>query len=241
MEKKKPKSYYYYAISVITIAVFILVWYLCCDVFKIVNTRLLPSPVTILKSFIKKWYTPAPDGGTLGTHIISSLVVVFSGYALGVVIGLPIGIAMAWYKKVDYIVRPIFDFLRNIPGIAWIPIVTVWLGIDLKAKAAIIFINVFIGTVVNVYSGIRQTNEVHIWVASIYGASRLEILRRVAIPSALPYIFTGLKVSLSMAWLEGGPGNEEKQNIRIRKVHLGRCKPSCGVHIVVSRLSAPAV
>lgn len=200
MEKKKPKSYYY-AISVITIAVFILVWYLCCDVFKIVNTRLLPSPVTILKSFIKKWYTPAPDGGTLGTHIISSLVVVFSGYALGVIIGLPIGIAMAWYRKVDYIVRPIFDFLRNIPGIAWIPIVTVWLGIDLKAKAAIIFINVFIGTVVNVYSGIRQTNEVHIWVASIYGASRLEILRRVAIPSALPYIFTGLKVSLSMAWL----------------------------------------
>ena len=57
------------------------------------------------------------------------------------------------------------------------------------------------GTVVNVYSGIKQTNEVHIWVASIFGASRTEILRRVAIPSALPYIFTGLKVSLSMAWL----------------------------------------
>lgn len=108
---------------------------------------------------------------------------------------------MAWYKPVDHMVRPVFDFLRTIPGVAWIPVVTVWLGIGLPAKAAIIFVNVFVGTVVNVYSGIKQTNEVHIWVAQTFGATRLEILRKVAIPSAMPYIFTGLKVSLSMAWL----------------------------------------
>ena len=79
--------------------------------------------------------------------------------------------------------------------------VTVWLGIGLKAKAAIIFVNVFVGTVVNIYSGIKQTNEVQIWVAQIFGAGRLEILFKVALPSSLPYLFTGLKVSLSMAWL----------------------------------------
>lgn len=74
-------------------------------------------------------------------------------------------------------------------------------GIGLKAKAAIIFVNVFVGTVVNIYSGIKQTNEVQIWVAQIFGAGRLEILFKVALPSSLPYLFTGLKVSLSMAWL----------------------------------------
>lgn len=95
----------------------------------------------------------------------------------------------------------VFDFLRTIPGVAWIPVVTVWLGIGLKAKAAIIFVNVFVGTVVNIYSGIKQTNEVQIWVAQIFGAGRLEILFKVALPSSLPYLFTGLKVSLSMAWL----------------------------------------
>ncbi len=200
MEKKLGR-YKYTIVSVISVAVFILVWWLLCDVFCLFRVTILPSPITVFTSFINKFTSTVPDGGTLITHIISSLIVVISGYALGVVVGIPTGIFMAWYKPVDYLVRPLFDFVRTIPGIAWIPVITVWLGIDLPAKAAIIFINVFAGTVVNVYSGIKQTSEVQIWVAQIFGASSLEILRRVAIPSAMPYIFTGLKVSLSMAWL----------------------------------------
>lgn len=162
---------------------------------------MLPGPLAILETFVDKLTNKSPDGNTLGGHILASLIVVLSGYLIGVTIGIPTGILMAWYKPVDYLVRPVFDFLRTIPGIAWIPVVTVWLGIDLKAKAAIIFVNVFVGTVVNVYSGIKQTNEVQIWVAQIFGASHFEILRKVAFPSALPYVFTGLKVSLGMAWL----------------------------------------
>ena len=162
---------------------------------------MLPGPGKIVQSFFVKLTSKVPDGNTLLGHIKASLIVVVIGYLIGVAAGLPTGIFMAWYKPVDYVVRPIFDFLRTIPGVAWIPVVTVWLGIGLKAKAAIIFVNVFVGTVVNVYSGIKQTNEVHIWVAQIFGAGKSEILWKVAIPSALPYIFTGLKVSLSMAWL----------------------------------------
>ena len=160
-----------------------------------------PGPGKIVQSFFFFFSSKVPDGNTLLGHIKASLIVVVIGYLIGVAAGLPTGIFMAWYKPVDYVVRPIFDFLRTIPGVAWIPVVTVWLGIGLKAKAAIIFVNVFVGTVVNVYSGIKQTNEVHIWVAQIFGAGKSEILWKVAIPSALPYIFTGLKVSLSMAWL----------------------------------------
>ncbi len=199
--EKTTNKFKYYIISVISITVFLVSWYLLCDVFKVFRTTILPSPVTVLESFIKKFTSTVPDGRTLGQHISSSLVVVLSGYALGVVIGIPTGIFMAWYKPIDYLVRPLFDFVRTIPGIAWIPVVTVWLGIGLEAKATIIFINVFAGTVVNVYSGIKQTNEVHVWVAQIFGASRMKILWKVAIPSALPFIFTGLKVSLGMAWL----------------------------------------
>jgi ABC-type nitrate/sulfonate/bicarbonate transport system, permease component len=201
MKESKMKKSTMYLISVISVLVFLIVWYLLSDVFRVFKPSMLPGPLKILKSFIAKLTSKVPDGNTLLGHIGASLVVVLSGYVLGVVIGLPTGILMAWYKPVDYVVRPVFDFLRNIPGIAWIPIVTVWLGIDLKAKAAIIFINVFVGTVVNTYSGIKQTDEVKIWVARIFGASHWEILKRVALPSALPYIFTGLRVSLGMAWL----------------------------------------
>jgi NitT/TauT family transport system permease protein/taurine transport system permease protein len=201
MEKKKINKRKYYLISCITIVVFLSLWYLLSDVFQVFRNGMLPGPLTILETFIEKLSSKSPDGNTLGGHILASLTVVLSGYLIGVVIGIPTGILMAWYKPIDYLVRPVFDFLRTIPGIAWIPVVTVWLGIDLKAKAAIIFVNVFVGTVVNVYSGIKQTNEVQIWVAQIFGASHFEILKRVAFPSALPYLFTGLKVSLGMAWL----------------------------------------
>ncbi|WP_409967579.1 ABC transporter permease [Bengtsoniella intestinalis] len=199
--KKLYENHKYHCISVISVIVFLILWWMMCDVFGVFRTTMLPSPITVAKSFVTKLTSTVPDGGTLGTHIYSSLVVVLTGYFIGIVVGIPTGIFMAWYKAVDYLVRPLFDFVRTIPGIAWIPVITVWLGIDLPAKAAIIFINVFAGTVVNVYSGIKQTDEVQIWVAQIFGASRMEILRRVALPSALPYIFTGLKVSLSMAWL----------------------------------------
>lgn len=198
---KKKSRLKYYIISLATIITFLIVWFLLSDVFKVFNNGMLPGPVKIFNSFIDKLTNKMPDGNTLGGHIGSSLIVVLVGYAIGVIIGIPAGIFMAWYKPIDYFVRPLFDFIRTIPGVAWIPIITVWLGIDLEAKAAIIFINVFAGTVVNVYSGIKQTDEVQIWVAQIFGASRLEILRKVAIPSAMPYIFTGLKVSLGMAWL----------------------------------------
>ncbi len=199
--KKKLSDNKYKIIAAVNIIFILVLWYLLSEVFHVFRNGMLPGPNKIFETFITKLNSKAPDGNTLFVHIRSSLIVVITGYAIGVVIGIPTGIFMAWYKPVDYLVRPVFDFLRCIPGLAWIPVITVWLGIDLKAKAAIIFVNVFVGTVVNVYSGIKQTDEVKIWVAQIFGASHFEILKRVALPSALPYIFTGLKVSLGMAWL----------------------------------------
>ncbi len=201
IEQKKQSRSKYYLISAAAVATFLIAWYLATDVFHLYQYNMLPSPVKVAKSFAEKLTSTVPDGGTLLTHIRSSLYVVMVGYLIGVCVGIPTGILMAWYKPIDNMVRPVFDFLRVIPGVAWIPVFTVWLGIGIEAKAAIIFTNVFVGTVVNVYSGIKQTNEVHIWVAQTFGASRLKVLWRVAIPSALPYLFTGLKVSLSMAWL----------------------------------------
>jgi NitT/TauT family transport system permease protein/taurine transport system permease protein len=201
MEEIKSNKKKYTVIMIINVIVVLFIWYLLSDVFKVFRNGMLPGPIDIVRTFITKLTTTAPDGNTLGGHIVASMIVVVTGYIIGVFVGLPVGILMAWYKPVDYLVRPVFDFLRCIPGLAWIPVITVWLGIDLKAKAMIIFINVFVGTVVNVYSGIKQTDEVKIWVAQTFGASHLEVLKRVALPSALPYIFTGLKVSLGMAWL----------------------------------------
>jgi NitT/TauT family transport system permease protein/taurine transport system permease protein len=75
------------------------------------------------------------------------------------------------------------------------------LGIGTLAKASIIFVSAFIPCVLNSYTGIKQTSVVHLWVGQVFGASKFQLLRRIAIPTALPNIFTGLRVSLNNSWV----------------------------------------
>ena len=133
-------------------------------------------------------------------HVASSLKTVLSGYLLGVVVGVPLGICMAWFKPVDRFLRPLFDLIKPIPGIAWIPVMITLFGIGLMGKAMIVFMTAFIACMVNAYSGIKQTRDVHLWVAQTFGASNLQQLFTVAIPTALPMIMTGRRVALGAAW-----------------------------------------
>lgn len=195
------KQFKYKLISVISFLTFLFIWEMLTDILKVVPSFTLPSPYAVIKAFGEKLYDVNPDGATLFDHILTSLQVALTGYVFGALIGVPLGIVMAWYKKIDMLVRPIFDMIRPIPPIAWIPIMILWFGIGLPAKAAIIFVSSFIPCVINSYAGIKQTNPVHIWVAQTFGASNLEILRKVAVPTALPLIFTGLRISLGAAWM----------------------------------------
>ncbi|WP_407925637.1 ABC transporter permease [Gemmiger gallinarum] len=122
------------------------------------------------------------------------------GYALGAVVGVPLGIAMAWNKWVDRFVRPLFDLIRPIPGLAWIPMFILLFGIGITSKALVIFLGALIACVVNSYTGIQQTQELHLWVGDVFGASNAQKLFKIAIPTALPMIFTGLRVALGTSW-----------------------------------------
>lgn len=191
----------YMGISVLSVLVFFLLWELSTDVLHLLPDYTMPSPVRVLSSFIKKLYTKAPDGDILLVHILTSLRVSLSGFLLGSLTGIPIGILMAWYPRFENFFRPLFDTIRPIPTVAWIPIMILWFGIGLGAKAAVIFVSAFIPCVVNSFAGIKQTSQVHLWVAQTFGASRREMLFRIAIPTALPSIFTGLRLSLGSSWM----------------------------------------
>lgn len=194
----KKKDYVW--LSFLSIAFLLFVWWMVTDVMHLARPQSLPSPVKTLITFVKKFYTKAPEGATMLQHIGASLQVALSGYFIGVVIGVPLGILMAWFENVDVFVRPLFDLLRPIPGIAWIPIMIVLFGIGLLSKALVIFLSAFIACVVNAYSGIRQTKTVHLWVGQTFGASNLQMLFKIALPTALPLILTGLRVALGGAW-----------------------------------------
>lgn len=187
-------------LSVISVFIGVFVWWLVTDGLGLFKSSVLPSPVKVAQTFLVKWYQEKPDGATLVQHLVASLQVALSGYLIGAVIGIPLGIFMAWNDKIDMCVRPVFDMVRTIPGIAWTSVMVTLVGIGLLSKALVIFISAMVAMVINSYSGIKQTKTVHLWVGQTFGASNWELLTKVAIPSAMPMIFTGLDVALGQAW-----------------------------------------
>ena len=195
------KKYRYFLISCLSICVCLLVWYLLIDVLKLTKSSVFPGLKKLVNTFISKLTQTKPDGATLFEHLAESLKVCLLGYSLGAVAGIPLGIAMAWNKWCDRFVRPIFDLIRPIPGLAWIPMFILFFGIGIEAKAMVIFLNSFVACIVNTYTGIRQTDECHLWVGDVFGASSWQKLTKIAIPTATPMIFTGLRTALGGSWM----------------------------------------
>ena len=195
------KSFFYLGISLLSLGIFITVWYLITRVFNLFPPQALPDPISILKILVYKLSHKPPDGGTLPDHIWASLQLALYGFFLGAIIGIPLGTIMGWNRIADMLITPLFQFLRPIPPIAWIPIMLIFFGIGQTSKAAVIFVATVTNCILNSYYGIKQTKDVHIWVARTFGASKSYMLFHVAIPSALPMIFTGLNLSLNVAWM----------------------------------------
>lgn len=186
-------------ISVVSLVVFLIAWELICH-FEIIGPYQLVPPSEVIQVFFEKFSEVNPDGALLQEHAWASLSLALTGFVVAVCIGVPLGLFMGWYPLVNVLVRPLFDAIRPIPPIAWIPIAILWLGIGIYAKAFIIFLAAFVPCVINSYTGIRLTNPVLIRVARIYGASNWETFVKIGIPSSIPMVFTGMKLSLNAAW-----------------------------------------
>jgi NitT/TauT family transport system permease protein len=181
------------------LASFLLIWQLAVKT-GLANERSLPAPTAILETFIFKLNNAAPDGNILYVNILASLQVALSGFFTALIIGIPLGFLMGWWKYADRFMRPIFELIRPVPPIAWIPLVVVWMGIGLKAKALIIFFTAFVPCVINSYTGIKLTSQTLINVSKTFGASNFEIFYKVGIPSSMPMVFAGIRIALGNSW-----------------------------------------
>ncbi len=179
----------------------LLTWYFLIDVMKLTKSSVFPGLEKTVDTFLTKLVEKKPDGATLGQHLAESLKVCMLGYSIGALAGIPLGIAMAWNKWCDWLVRPVFDLIRPVPGLAWTPMFILIFGIGIEAKAMVIFVNSFVACIVNTYTGIRQTDQLHLWVGDVFGASEWQKLIKIAIPTATPMIFTGLRTALGGSWM----------------------------------------
>lgn len=196
---KKHGELKYGILSLITLVIFFIVWQFIVD-NEIVSTKILASPIEVGQAFIEKLSREGPDGATLQENILASMSIAMAGFVVGSFFGVPLGWLMGWYKPVDKFVRPVFDLIRPIPPVGWIPISLMLLGFGFRAKVLIIFFGTFIPSLINSNTGIRLTPQSLIDVAKTCGATNFEIFRKVGIPYSLPLVFTGLRISLANSW-----------------------------------------
>lgn len=197
--QKRKNEYQRTLLSIAGVLGFFIVWQLAVSA-GLVSSRYIASPSEIFKLFILKLHDANPDGAILSVNVLASLQVALTGFLLAVAFGVPLGLFMGWYQGFDKFMRPVFEIVRPIPPVSWIPLTIVWLGIGLRAKAFIVFFSAFIPCVINAYTGIRQTSPVLVNVAKTCGASNFTIFYKIGIPSAMTMTFAGVRVALGNAW-----------------------------------------
>ena len=183
----------------ITLLALVLLWYLLTDVTGVADRQRVPSPTEIIDS-AEQILFEGYAGGTLLVQAYHSVRLVFLGFLVAVVTGVPLGLAMGLSPRFEALVNPAFLLVRPIPPLAWIPLAIVWFGLGDSAKILVIWFAAFVPAVINSHVGVRTVDPVLIEAARVHGGSRREILIDVLLPGATPMIFTGLRLSLQASW-----------------------------------------
>ena len=137
--------------------------------------------------------------GVFWQDLSSSLISVFGGYALGFVIALPVAILMAWYVPIRNILNPWIQFIRNIPPLAYVPLIVIVAGVGRRPQIIVITIACFLTMCVTIYQGVVNVYETLIKAARLLAAKDKDIFVRVIAPATLPFILTAVRLGASVA------------------------------------------
>jgi sulfonate transport system permease protein len=174
----------------------VVMWLSTTSIFAVFQPHQLPSPwqaVTTAGELIR--------GGDLSRHVLASLGRVAAGFAAGAAAALIAGTLVGLSRTVEALVDPTLQVVRNVPSLAWVPFLLLWMGIDEAPKIALVAIGGFFPVYLNLVAGIRQTDRKLVEVGTVFGMHRFELVRRIIWPSALPYLLAGLRLGLGQSWL----------------------------------------
>ncbi len=167
----------------------LLVWQLASG--RLVSEKLVSSPVVLAQVF-SEWVI----SGSIFFHFSYTLTNTFYGYMAGAVAGISLGFALAGAQVVASVIEPYIMAFNGVPRIAYGPLFIAWFGIERPPKVVLVATIVFFLTFVSTFSGIRGVPQELINVARVIGGRRLDIYRKIILPSATPWIINGLKVSI---------------------------------------------
>ncbi|MCL6248534.1 ABC transporter permease [Acinetobacter sp. ANC 4945] len=171
---------------------------LLCEILVkngVIEPYLLPAPSSLWQSFIEL------SEGELWQHIWTSTWRVFLGFFIGSGLALIFALLVGLNKQAEAFLEPTFSAIKSIPSLAWIPLLLLWLGIDESSKITLIAIGAFFPTYTNTVAAIQGVDRKLIEVAQVYRLKYLRQIREIILPAASPGILTGLRNSLSLAWM----------------------------------------
>lgn len=169
-----------------------------------VDARFVPAPLTVLNS-LRGWMFGQPGAGpysgTWFMHAANSFYRVIGGFLIAAVFGVILGCIIGWSRLTSDLLDPIIQIVRPIPITAWVPFAVIFFGIRDGSAFFLIALGAFFPIVVNTAAGVAGTPKILVRAARMLGIRKHNILARVVLPSAMPYIFTGLRLGIGMAWV----------------------------------------
>ena len=166
---------------------FSVVWGWANPLFTSAPTRIIKAGAAMVR-----------DGSIWNDLAVSGLEFAL-GYGLAVVVGVPLGILMGWYRRFNALLEPFVNALYATPRIALMPLIIIWFGVDMTSKVAIIFLSTVFPILVNTMTGVRTIDRDFIKVARSFGATDGQLFLTVALPSSVPNLLTGLRLGLGHA------------------------------------------
>jgi NitT/TauT family transport system permease protein len=169
----------------------VIAWQAAVTAFD-VQPYILPSPLAIGAAMVKNW-------STLLRHAGVTLYETITGFGLSILIGIPIAVAIVYSRRIENIVYPILVASQAVPKIAVAPLFLVWLGYGAKPKILVALLIAFFPVVVDTVTGLESVSPEMLQLVRSMGASRLDTFRKIRFPTAMPHIFSGLKIAIALA------------------------------------------
>ena len=185
-------------VSIGSVLSLLVLWFVVTTL-KIIPELFLPSPAAVWQKFIEV----SQQGfmkATLWQHLAESIGRVFSALIAAIVIGVPLGLWMGLNKWVRAVFDPLVELLRPIPPLAYLPLLVIWFGIGETTKVLLIFFSILAPIIISSAHGVVSHQKNRERAALSLGATRLQVLQYVILPTALPHILTGVRIGLGVGW-----------------------------------------
>ncbi|EHI97184.1 ABC-type transporter, integral membrane subunit [Clostridium sp. DL-VIII] len=183
-------------INIAILPILILAAWITATKLELFSPAILPSIPTVLDSLKSQL-----NSGQLIKDISVSLIRVVEGYMIAAVLGITLGVLMGISERINKFFFLTFTSIRQIPMLAWIPLIVLWFGIGESSKIIVIVIAAYFPILLNTMNGIKRTDKNLIEVGNMYKLSKWKLFTKIYFPSALPSIFVGLKLGLGISWM----------------------------------------